>query len=132
MDGADMLCRADISELWELRDPGYAVQVVKHDYKTRFPTKYAGTTMESPNVDYPRKNWSSVIIWNCSHPLHIEMGEQRVSLHRFLWLPDASIGSLPPEWNHLADEYGYKAEAKILHWTAGIPVQAIHMAKGDK
>jgi hypothetical protein len=41
------------------------VQVVKHDYKTKFPRKYLGTEMESANENYPRKNWSSLILWNC-------------------------------------------------------------------
>jgi lipopolysaccharide biosynthesis glycosyltransferase len=31
----DMVCQADISELWALRDDSKAVQVVKHDYQTK-------------------------------------------------------------------------------------------------
>ena len=59
----DMVCEADICELWRLRDPSKAVQVVKHDYKTKANKKYLG----NKNEDYPRKNWSSVILWNCGH-----------------------------------------------------------------
>jgi hypothetical protein len=123
-DGADMICRADIAELWAMRDERYAVQVVKHEYVTKFPRKYLGTTMESVNVAYPRKNWSSLIIWNCGAYINRDM---KGNLHRFEWLPDEDIGDLPAEWNWLADEYGYNEKAKILHYTAGMPVQALHM-----
>jgi lipopolysaccharide biosynthesis glycosyltransferase len=59
MDG-DMIVRGDIAELWALRDLGKDVQVVKHDYKTRMTEKYLG----AKNENYPRKIWSSVILWN--------------------------------------------------------------------
>jgi hypothetical protein len=42
-------------------------------------------------------------------------------LHRFEWLDPKLVGELPVEWNWLADEYGYNANAKLLHWTAGVP-----------
>ena len=125
-DGADMLLRADINELWGMRNPDYAVQVVKHEYKTKHPRKYLGTELEADNQDYPRKNWSSLVIWNCGHPAHLEARENLSGtdgkyLHRFSWLNDEEIGSLPVEWNWLADEYGENYKAKLLHWTAGIP-----------
>lgn len=119
----DMLCRADLDQLWELRDPTKAVQVVKHDYKTKHPFKYLGAR----NDDYPRKNWSSVILWNCGHPanecLRPELVVQQPGsyLHRFTWLDDDLIGSLPPEWNHLVDEQDYDPGAKIAHYTLGTP-----------
>ena len=122
-DGADMLCRADIAELWSMQDPRCAVQVVQHSYTTKFPRKYLGTPMESDNKDYPRKNWSSLVLWNCGHPALRRVIED----HRFAWLPDDLIGALPFEWNWLADEYGYDPKAKLLHYTAGMPVQALHM-----
>lgn len=125
VDAADMLLRADLSELWALRDPKFAVQVVKHEYKTKHPRKYVGTELEADNRDYPRKNWSSVVIWNCAHMAHFENREKLRSkdgayLHRFAWLKDEQIGELPVEWNWLADEYGPNENAKLLHWTAGI------------
>ena len=98
-----MICRADIAELWALRDPRTAVQVVKHDYKTKFPRKYLG----SKNEDYPRKNWSSLILWNCSSFINRPLTRKRVQemtnqeLHRFSWIPDERIGELPKEWNWL-------------------------------
>ena len=126
-DGADMLCRADITELWALRDHYKAVQVVKHDYKTKHPRKYIGTKMEADNRDFPRKNWSSVMLINCSHFDWRQMKPEKVEkmsgeeLHQFQWIrsPD-NLGELPIEWNWL-DEYGYNKDAKIVHWTTGSP-----------
>ncbi len=122
IDG-DMIVRGDIAELWDLQNPYNDVMVVKHDYKTRMTEKYLG----SKNEDYPRKNWSSVILWNCnSHPnrkLTSEFVQKATGaeLHRFSWLLDERIGELPPEWNWLPDEYGPNPDAKLLHYTLGTP-----------
>jgi hypothetical protein len=129
-DAADMLLRAPLDELYALRDPRYAIQVVKHDYLTGHPRKYVGTEMESDNRDYPRKNWSSVMLINCAHIAHFHARDlirqamlegNGKYLHRLSWLTDNLIGELPLEWNWLADEYGFNGQAKLLHWTAGIP-----------
>jgi lipopolysaccharide biosynthesis glycosyltransferase len=122
IDG-DMIVRGDIAELWDMRDMGKDVQVVKHDYKTKMKEKYLG----AKNEDYPRKNWSSVILWNCSsfpnRKLTPEFIQQSTGseLHRFTWLDDDRIGELPPEWNWLPDEYGPNEQAKLLHYTLGTP-----------
>jgi len=122
IDG-DMIVRGDIVELWNLRESDKDVMVVKHDYKTRMTEKYLG----AKNEDYPRKNWSSVILWNCSnHPIQrltpafIEKSTG-AELHRFSWINDDRIGELPPEWNWLPDEYGSNPDAKLLHYTLGTP-----------
>lgn len=125
VDGSDMILRADIAELEELQDDKFAVLVAKHDYKTSHPRKYVGTEMEADNRDYPRKNWSSVILWNCGHAAHFMArdhlrGSDGPLLHRFGWLPDRLIGDLPLTWNWL-DEYGENPEAKLIHYTTGIP-----------
>ena len=44
-----------------------------------------------------------------------------LDLHRFKWLDDALIGSLPLEWNWLVGEYAYRPDAKIVHYTLGGP-----------
>lgn len=125
-DGADMLCRADIAELWALRDPYKAVQVVKHEYKTKHPRKYIGTQMEAKNEDYPYKNWSSLMIINCQHYGWREINPGTIEdatgayLHRFQFLEPRFVGSLPWVWNWL-DEYGEEPNAKIIHWTNGTP-----------
>ena len=122
IDG-DMIIRSDIVELWDLRELNKDVQVVKHNYKTKMKEKYLG----SKNEDYPRKNWSSVILWNCNSfpnrkltPSFIQQATG-AELHRFTWLEDQRIGELPPEWNWLPDEYGPNPDAKLLHYTLGTP-----------
>jgi lipopolysaccharide biosynthesis glycosyltransferase len=122
IDG-DMIVRGDIAELWHLRNTAQDVQVVKHDYQTRMSEKYLG----SKNENYPRKNWSSVMLWNCNSfpnrkltPEFIEKSTG-AELHRFSWLDDERIGALPPEWNWLPDEYGPSTDAKLLHYTLGTP-----------
>ena len=122
MDG-DMLLRDDIEKLWDLRDNSKAVMVVKHDYKTKMTEKYLG----AKNENYPRKNWSSVILWNCEHaankvvtPEFIETATG-AQLHRFTWLADELVGELPKIWNWLPDEFGANRDAKLLHYTLGTP-----------
>lgn len=122
VDG-DMVCLSDIKELISYFDPKYAVSVVKHDYKTKQKLKYFG----QKNEDYPRKNWSSVIIWNCSHPKNKQLNPSFVNnkegsfLHRFKWLNDQEIGDLPKSWNWLAIEYPEKDNLKLIHYTLGTP-----------
>lgn len=122
IDG-DMIVRGDIVELWDMRELDKDVQVVKHDYQTRMPIKYLG----SKNENYPRKNWSSVILWNCSSFPNRKLTPEFIQhatgseLHRFSWIDDNRIGELPPEWNWLPDEYGPNTDAKLLHYTLGTP-----------
>jgi lipopolysaccharide biosynthesis glycosyltransferase len=119
----DMICQSDISELWALKDSTKAVQVVHHQYETKANIKYLG----NKNENYPRKNWSSLILWNCSHEKNKILTPQFIEkqpgsyLHRFSWLEDDDIGSLPLEWNWLAIEYPEKKDAKIIHYTLGTP-----------
>ena len=122
IDG-DMILRDDISQLFDLRDESKAVMVVKHDYKTRMEQKYLG----AKNENYPRKNWSSVILWNCGHAANQQITPEFVQnatgaqLHRFTWLTDDLIGELPIEWNWLPDEFGANMNAKLIHHTLGTP-----------
>jgi len=119
----DMVCNHDITELWNLKDPSKAVQVVKHEYKTKKTVKYLG----NKNEDYPRKNWSSLVLWNCGHPANKVLTPEFIQdkpgsfLHRFSWLDDSQIGELPIEWNWLAIEYPNNPAAKIIHYTLGTP-----------
>ena len=122
IDG-DMILRDDIIKLWNLQEIDKDVMVVKHNYQTRMPVKYLG----AKNENYPRKNWSSVILWNCNSFPNRQLTPEFVQkssgsfLHRFSWLSDDRIGELPPEWNWLPDEYGVNADAKLLHYTLGTP-----------
>ena len=132
IDG-DMIVRGDIAELWDLKQYTKDVMVVKHDYKTRMTEKYLG----SPNEDYPRKNWSSVILWNCNalrnRILTPEFVQQSTGafLHRFSWIADDRLGELPAEWNWLDVEYEYNPLAKLVHYTLGTPCFHEFADQGD-
>ena len=126
-DGSDMLCRGDIAELWAMRDPYKAVQVVKHDYRTEHKRKYIGTQMEADNAIYPCKNWSSLMLINCAHYAWREINPGTIEdadgayLHRFHFVHEPRfVGALPKQWNWL-DEYGPNPDAKLIHWTLGTP-----------
>jgi len=124
---SDVLFRADIAELWALRDSRYAVQVVKHAYRTNARRKYIGSPIENENIDYPKKNWTSVMLLNCGHPALRKLTPRYVSqatsqhLHRFDWLDGDLIGDLPRGWNHLVGEYPLLDDAKLAHFTLGCP-----------
>lgn len=122
----DMLLRDDIAKIFEAveKDPGKAVYVVQHNYTPKDDTKYLGTKQ----YDYPRKNWSSVVLWNCAHPSNKKVTPEFVNtaspmeLHRFLWLQDNEIGKLDVRWNWLVGEYTNPPEdVKNVHWTVGGP-----------
>lgn len=122
LDG-DMLARADIGELFALDMMGLGVRVVQHNYKTKHPVKYLG----NKNDDYPRKNWSSVVLWNCNYYPHRKLTTKFVRehdgsyLHRFSWLSDEQIGALPSGWNRLVLEEDLRADDKLRHFTIGAP-----------
>ena len=132
MDG-DMLLRDDIEKLWALRDETKAVMVVKHDYKTKMTEKYLG----SKNEDYPCKNWSSVILWNCGHPANAVVTPEFIQnatgaqVHRFTWLAEDLVGELPVEWNWLDIEYEFNPQAKLVHYTLGTPCFHEFSDQGD-
>jgi hypothetical protein len=44
-----------------------------------------------------------------------------LDLHRFVWISDAKVKSIPLEWNWLVGEYEPNPNAKILHYTNGGP-----------
>lgn len=122
----DMLLRDDIAKIFEAveQDPGKAVYVVQHDYQPRDDIKYLGTKQYA----YPRKNWSSVVLWNCAHPANRQVTPEYVNnasamdLHRFLWLADEEIGKLDVRWNWLVGEYENPPnDVKNVHWTVGGP-----------
>ena len=122
VDG-DMVCLSDLKKLKRYFDPNLAVSVVKHEYKTKQKVKYFG----QKNENYPRKNWSSVIVWNCSHPKNKILKPSFINkkegsfLHRFKWLEDVEIGELPKTWNWLAIEYQERKKIDLIHYTLGTP-----------
>jgi hypothetical protein len=119
----DMLCRADIAELQAHidRQRDKAVLVCQHDYVQRTERKF----LDQVQTKYPRKNWSSLMVFNnerCTAltPEYVNTAPG-LDLHRFKWLDDALIGSLPLEWNWLVGEYPYRPDPKIVHYTLGGP-----------
>ena len=125
-DASDMLMLADIAELAALFDIGKAVQVVKHrPYRTRHPIKYIGTSMQCPNVDYPKRMTPAVMLINCSIRRglrSIRRWSTRWSLSGLLqlgWMDEADIGELPDKWNRIVDEGQPVEGAALLHFTAG-------------
>ncbi|MBO0664546.1 glycosyltransferase [Jiella sp. MQZ9-1] len=118
----DMLMRADIAELWKLRDDRYAAMCVKHDYVPKIETKFLGQTQ----TKYEKKNWSSVILFNNAKcralTLEYVNTANGLKLHQFKWLEnDDLIGEIPATWNWLVNEYDHNADAKTVHFTDGGP-----------
>ena len=119
----DMLCRADIGELWEMREPvwklnGPAVKVVQHDYQPQEGTKFLGEKQQP----YDRKNWSSVMLFDNTKcrtltPEYVQ-NAPGLDLHQLKWA--ASIGELPERWNYLVNHSKDKDPA-LVHFTEGGP-----------
>ena len=118
----DMLMRADIAELWTLRDERYAVQVVKHVHVPKEDVKFLGAVQ----TKYEKKNWSSVMLMNCAKcraltPEYVNTATG-LQLHQFKWLgDDGLIGGLPHGWNHLVGYDKPDPAAKLAHFTIGGP-----------
>ena len=119
----DMLCRADIAGLAALieRQADKAVLVCHHDYVPKTERKF----LNQVQTKYPRKNWSSLMLFNNERcgaltPQYVNSASG-LDLHRFSWLDEPLIGTLPLEWNWLVGEYPYNAQAKIAHFTRGGP-----------
>jgi lipopolysaccharide biosynthesis glycosyltransferase len=118
---ADILCQGDINELWELRDERYAVQVVQHNHNCASGLKFQGM----PQSPYQRKNWSSVMLFNCARckalSPHYVNTASGLELHQFGWTKTEEIGALPPQWNVLVGVQEVPDDARLLHYTLGGP-----------
>ena len=120
----DFLFLADIRDVLKEVDPTKAVSVVKHDYSPPETVKMDGCAQHQ----YPRKNWSSFMVFNLEHPAVRALGRDLVNsahpsfLHRFLWLGDEEIGSLDKGWNYLEGWYTPQYEKlRAVHYTRGGP-----------
>ena len=120
----DFLFVADILDILKDIDLSKAVSVVKHDYRPTEAVKMDGCIQ----YPYPRKNWSSFIVFNGQHagvraltPDVVNSAEPAY-LHRFSWLNDSEIGELDKGWNYLEGWYapGYD-KLKAIHYTLGGP-----------
>ena len=119
----------DIKELFDLADPKYAAMVVKHDYKPKSNTKMDGQIQ----FPYPRKNWSSLILFNNEHPSHKFLdvnGMTPAELHQFDWIADKDLGELPERWNWLVGYYDDLCLTMIhLHCTTRMVVHGLKKLK---
>lgn len=107
----------------EVEGQAKAVYVVKHDYRPKSIAKMDGQTQ----TKYPRKNWSSVMLFDCDHPSNQRLNLDMINtlpgrdLHRFCWLQDNEIGELDPGWNWLVGEQPKPEYLGIAHFTLGGP-----------
>ena len=119
----DVVFMRDVNELLSRADPTKAVMVVQHEHVPSAETKMVDQVQRR----YPRKNWSSVMLWNLDHPANKRLTTREVNswhrdeLHLFGWLEDDEIGALQPEWNWLVGEQPKPAAPAIAHFTLGGP-----------
>ncbi len=119
----DVVFREDPRIMLYRAEANKAVHVVKHDYTPVDGMKMVGKT----NQAYARKNWSSVMLFNCDHPANRrlslrDVNERRgIDLHQFYWLADSEIGVLDARWNWLVNEQPGGYEGGIAHFTRGGP-----------
>jgi hypothetical protein len=121
----DFLWTGDIAEMLALIDPEKAVSCVQHDHQPPESTKMENAVQ----TRYPRKNWSSLMLFNCAHPSVRKLDVDTVNtasgayLHRMQWAGDQEIGAIPETWNWLE---GWNKAArgetpKVIHYTRGGP-----------
>jgi lipopolysaccharide biosynthesis glycosyltransferase len=123
----DFVADADVKLLFDQVDDKFAVMCAQHDYTPKETTKMDGQVQHI----YPRKNWSSMMLVNCSHPSNRALTKELVNnsetggayLHRFSWLDDSEIGAISHEWNWLVGWYKEPEDGcpKFLHYTEGGP-----------
>ena len=124
----DLLCRTNIQALFDLceRDRSKAVYCVKHDHRVGAGAIKMDAQAQS---NYSRKNWSSVMVFNCDHPANAALKDPGGiintlpgrDLHRFCWLDDDQIGELDLRWNWLEGVSEPAPDPYIVHFTRGIP-----------
>lgn len=126
---SDMIFLSDIRKLFEMFDDKYAVMCVKHQHK---PEPNATKMDGRQQLGYHRKNWSSFVAFNCSHPSNKTLTAEKVNfmkgsdLHSFSWLKDHEIGAIPFSYNYIAGvspklpaERGGRPD--VIHYSEGGP-----------
>jgi hypothetical protein len=104
----DYLCLADMAELFRFTDDRYAVMVSKNAKKFE---------------------WASMMMFNCGHPAnqmltpdYVQDPQRCTAPHAIDWVPEELVGDLPREWNHLVGYDPPREDAKLVHYTQGMPV----------
>jgi lipopolysaccharide biosynthesis glycosyltransferase len=100
----DILVKGDIAELFSHCNDDYAIMVSKNEL---------------------RFEWASVMLFNCGHkanrvltPKYVETADR---LHQISWCKEEVIGDFPREWNHLVGYDKRRDDAKLIHYTQGVP-----------
>ncbi len=104
----DMLVLGDIAEIFDYVDESKAVVVCK---------------------EQKRFEWASAMLFNCGHeankvltPDYIDDPKRCRVPHEIGWIEDDElIGSFPSEWNHCVGYQPPRKDAKLAHYTMGIP-----------
>ncbi|MGI9395110.1 MAG: hypothetical protein ACR2OY_10735 [Boseongicola sp.] len=122
----DFLFFGDVANLKEYMNPDHAVACVHHDYTPKEATKMDGAVQ----TVYPRKNWSSFMLFNCAHPSTRQLTPDVVNresgayLHRMQWAKDEEIGEIPNSWNWLEGWNEIPSNGDLpnaVHFTRGGP-----------
>ena len=121
----DFIFFENILQILENVDDTKAVYCVQHDYTPKEKHKMDG----QKQTIYPRKNWSSFILFNCDHPSNKKLtvdtvnAESGAYLHQFKWLKDDEIGALDERWNWLEGWTSQHNNKKpyAVHFTRGGP-----------
>jgi len=115
----DVLVNTDLTSVMSEIDVNDAVSCVQHDYTPKSCIKMDG----KPNAAYPRKNWSSMMVFNnelCTSLTNEYVNTAKpTELHRMIWAN--SIGSLHHTWNYLVGYYHDLDKPNIIHYTDGGP-----------
>ena len=122
---SDMFLRTSLEDFFDTytKNKQYAVQCVHHNYNPKAKIKMDGQVQQN----YNRKNWSSFVLWNCSHPSNLNLTVDDANLksgswlHGFSWLEDDEIGAIHEEWNWLDGWSPESIDAKNVHFTTGGP-----------
>ena len=97
------------------------VAVVKHKLENISENKMNGVK----NKSYPRKCWSSLMIFDCSKLKQLSKeyldNASAADLHQFAWVKDNEIGRIPLKYNHLVGYYKKHKYIKAIHYTNGGP-----------
>jgi|TARA_B100001758_G_scaffold243779_1_gene254049 hypothetical protein len=117
----DFLFQDNPLDLIDNLDDSKAVYVCKHpEYTSKVQTKMDG----QKQVNYPKKNWSSFMIFNknkCNLTFEEVFSLPLSALHQFKWCNEEDIGEIPLEWNWLVGDYEPREDAKGYHYTLGGP-----------
>lgn len=127
MDADMIFHQHDISKLFAKCDPKYAIMCVKHQHEHQINKD--GDKMDGrAQLKYFRKNWSSFVLWNCSHPSNRELTKEKINfmtgrdLHAFNWLKDEEIGALSFNYNYISGISPILSDKPhVLHYTEGGP-----------